>query len=293
MPIDENGIRADFIMDGDSTIKRMNIGRMYEQYINATSAMLSKRVKERMEVSSTDADVEEMWEMLIRYYEIVSPKMHAVLTGPSYLQSHRHHVTEVAKKGIYLHMPTDNPAEGPSMIVQLMQEFPLNITPVRYIGKSGRESVTVGNVLIGSLYIILLEKTGEDFSAVASSRLQHFGIPAKLTKQDRHAQYARAQPVRLAGETEVRLMAAYMGGKATAHLLEMSNNPPMHKHVVANILRSDTPTNIKEVVDMAQFPTRGSRSQTYTSHTLECAGITFDSKPYREIEPTVYREKEE
>lgn len=291
MPINADGIRADCIMDGDSTIKRMNIGRMYEQHLNATSHMLSEKVRTAMMADPSETTVQQCWEQLTRYYQIVSPAMHEVVTGPSYTQTPRHHVESVAQRGIYLYMPTDNQAYGPDMVTQLMAEYPVNITPVTYRGKSGQVSTTVHKVLIGSLYIILLEKTGEDYSAVASSKLQHFGIPAKLTKQDRYAQYARAQPVRLAGETEVRLMAAYMGGEATSHLLEMSNNPQMHKHVVANLLRADMPTNIKEVVDMSQFPTRGSRSQAYISHTLECAGIVFESKPYEEIEPTVYREE--
>lgn len=281
MPIDENGVRAHAIMDGDSTIKRMNIGRMYEHYINRTSSMLSDRVRAIMETSPSDENVEHCWDMLTKYYGIVSPRMHAVLTGSDYRQTHRYHVDAVVREGIYLYLPTDNPVEGPEMIEQLKQAFPLNITPVRYRGRSGNVVTTVDKVLIGSLYVILLEKTGDDFSAVASAKLQHFGIPAKLTKGDRYANYARTQPVRLPGETEVRLMVAYMGPEATARLLEMSNNPRMHKNVVMNLLRAEQPTNIQEVVDDFEFPIRASRSQTYISHVLQCAGIEFSFKPYQ------------
>lgn len=292
MPIDDNGIRADAIMDGDSTIKRMNIGRMYEHYTNATSVMITQYVRNALLLSRSDEVIEGLWNYVTRYYQIVSPRMYETLTGPSYPQTHRHHIESIDRDGIYLFMPTDNEVYGPEVITTLMKEYPLNKTPVTYRGRSGNVVRTVDSVLIGSLYVILLEKTGEDYSAVASSKLQHFGIPAKLTKSDRYAQYARAQPVRIAGETEVRLMASYMGGDATAYLLEQSNNPQMHKHVVANLLRSDTPTNMAEVVDPTQFPTRGSRAMTYISHTLQCAGIEFVSKPYQERDPTIYREHE-
>jgi DNA-directed RNA polymerase beta subunit len=37
MPVDQNGNRADIIMDPNSTVSRMNLGRVYEMYINITT----------------------------------------------------------------------------------------------------------------------------------------------------------------------------------------------------------------------------------------------------------------
>ena len=37
MPVDEEGNRADIVMDPNSRVNRMNIGGLTEQYINAAS----------------------------------------------------------------------------------------------------------------------------------------------------------------------------------------------------------------------------------------------------------------
>lgn len=278
MPMDAEGNRAEAIMDGDSTIKRMNIGRLYEQYINATSRHITNVVRRWMAEGKPDA-VDRSWLYLLGYYKIVSPRMYDLITGPSYTSTPKMHVDAVVKDGVYLYLPTDNPAYSPDIIKGLREHYPIHMGPVTYRGRSGNISTTDSNILIGSLYIMLLEKTGGDWSGVSSAKLQHFGIPARLTKYDKHSSPGRAQPVRITGESEVRLMAATIGGEATAELLEMSNNPALHKHVVANILRAEQPSNIKEIIDRKEIPRGGSRALVYVNHALECAGVRFEYKP--------------
>lgn len=287
MPVDLDGNRAEIIMDGDSTTKRMNIGRMYEQYINATSRHVSNVIRDGMK-SPTPETVIQLWNYLIEYYKIVSPRMYDIITGPQYLQQPRYHLECVAKDGIYLYLPTDNPAYSPDIIEQLREKYPITIGPVSFIGRSGNKVTTKSNVLIGSLYCVLLEKTGGDWSGVSSAKLQHYGIPARLTRQDKHSLPGRANPVRVAGESEVRLLSAVLGGDTVAELMELSNDPAAHKHLVANILRADQPTNIDEIIDRNIVPRGGSRSQVYVKHALQCAGIEFYKQDTTEIFPVVY-----
>lgn len=44
MPVDALGNRADIIQDPASTISRMNIGRLYEQYISQASRQLKQQI---------------------------------------------------------------------------------------------------------------------------------------------------------------------------------------------------------------------------------------------------------
>jgi len=274
MPIDAEGNRAECIMDGDSTIKRMNIGRLYEQYINATSRHVTNQVRKWME-NPTQENIEQAWNYVTGYYAITSPKMYNLITGPDYTEQPRYHLENVKKDGVYLWMPTDNPADSITMIQELRQHYPIQLGPVVYRGRSGNVVTTVSNVLIGSIYVMLLEKTGDDWSGVSSCKLQHFGIPARLTKHDKHSLPGRANPVRIMGESEVRLVAAAVGGDVAAELLEMSNSPATHKHIVANILRAERPTDIDVVVDRKVAPRGGSRALVYVNHALECAGVSF------------------
>lgn len=287
MPIDAEGNRADCIMDGDSTIKRMNIGRLYEQYINATSRHVTNKVRAWMQEMTAES-IGKAWEYVLGYYRIVSPRMYDLITGPSYTEQPRAHLEAIVKDGVYLYLPTDNPACSEDIVQQLRAHYPIHIGPIQYRGRSGNYITTVTPILIGTLYVMLLEKTGGDWSAVSSAKLQHFGIPARMTKNDKYSLPGRANPVRILGESECRLLAATIGGDATAELLEMSNSPQTHKHIVANVLRAEQPTNIEEIIDREIAPRGGSRSLIFVNHALQCAGIEFSYQPEVEVQPVIY-----
>lgn len=290
MPVDQNGVRAECIMDGDSTIKRMNIGRLYEQYINATSEMVTNRVREWM-VNPTDENIAAAWTYVLRYYEIVSPIQFQLITGPNYVQTPRAHLEYLVKKGIYLYIPPNNPVDNPTMIQTLRSEYPIHIGPVTYRGRSGNVVTTTENILIGSLYVMLLEKTGEDFSGTSVARLQHFGIPARMTKGDKYSMPGRGNPVRITGEAENRSLAACIGGDYTAELMEMSNSPGTTKAILTNLVRSEKPTAIKEIVDRKKVSALNSRSKAFVDHTLQCAGIEFVQNSSVEHSPVIYTER--
>jgi hypothetical protein len=287
MPRDMMGNVAEIIMDAISTIKRMNLGRLYEQYINATSWYVSRRVREIMQ-TETKETIQQAWDYLIGYYRICSPRMYEMLTGPSYLSTQRYHVERVVAAGVYLYIPTDNPADSTEIIRQLLQFYPVPIGPIQYRGRSGNMRTTKENIIIGSLYIMLLEKTGVDWSGVSSAKLQHFGIPARLTNRDKNSSPGRNQPVRLLGEDEVRLFSATVGPDTTAELLEMSNNPVTHKHIVTNILHAEHPTNIENIVDRTVVPRGNSRPLVFIRHMLQCGGMEFVYKPAMDMPASIY-----
>lgn len=292
MPVDTQGNRAEVIMDGDSIIKRMNLGVLYEQYYNAVSRDVSKRVRQMFgldpfgfelpkgwERQLDSKTVESAWEYLMGYYKIVSPRMYDLMTTGPYKGTHLSHVTEVIKDGVYVYIPTDNPAESVEVVKQLNQHYPPHIGPLTYRGRSGNVVTTEKNIMIGSIYMILLEKTGSDWSGVASSKLQHFGIPAKLTKFDKFSAPGRGQPVRMMGETEVRLTTAAAGGEVVADILDQSNNPATHKEILTNILRADQPTNIQKVIDRRKYPIGNGRNLVFIRHIMECSGNRFIYTP--------------
>lgn len=292
MPVDSRGNRADIITDGDSTIKRMNLSRMYEQYINASSRDLSEDIRKdfgyeknstdfsRLKVMTMDSKLDKLYKStfnkLLKYYNIISPmmkeKVDQLAVDPNY---HKEHVNSIIKDGIYIWFPTNNPVNTVEMINKLRKEFPIEIGPVTYRGRSGNLVTTKSNVLIGSLYIMLLEKTGQDWSAVNSAKLQHFGIPAKLTNADKHSTPARNNPVRILGESEVRLFCSTVSGDVTTEILDQSNNPIAHKAIVSNILTAEKPTNINKVIDRTEIPRGKSRALVYMKHILQCAGVEF------------------
>lgn len=294
MPTDENGNRTDVVIYGGGSIKRMNMGRFYEHYLNACSRDLTHRIRKAfgmdphtppitmqlIQAKNNAEMVNWAWNKLLDYYQIVAPRQYALLCHDAEPERHARYVMEVLRAGIYLWIPPDNPVDNLEMAKCLMaSEFAAHYGKVTYRDNAGRLVTTNQNVLIGSMYMILLEKTGDDWSGAASVKTQHFGVPAKLNASDKQTTPGRQAPVRGLGESETRSFVTYVGPEPTMELLDQSNNPQTHRAVVEAILNAPQPTNIDKVVDRQQIPFGGSRPVCLANHINMCRGIEFVYKP--------------
>jgi hypothetical protein len=104
-------------------------------------------------------------------------------------------------------------------------------------------------VRIGSVYIILLEKIADDWTAISSGKTQHYGVLSQVTNADKYALPYRAQSIRAWGEAEKRLLAAYVGPRTAAEIMDRNNNPETHKQILNAILEAAEPTDIYNTVD--------------------------------------------
>jgi hypothetical protein len=268
MPVDSDGNRAELILDGDSTIKRMNIGRLYEHWVNACSRDVRKRVVKYLNAGGT---LEEVWQYLLSYYHTVSPLMGDAFDRGEYVGTPADHVRTVVEDDIRLWIPPDSPANPIEMVKRTRDYFPPTFGPVIYAGGIK----TIKPVLIGSLYILVLEKTGVDWSGVSSAKLQHFGIPARVSNADKHSTPGRNNPIRILGEAEIRFINAVVGSDVSADLVDQANSPTTHKVVVNRLLTAEKPTNIQEIINRRETPLGKSRSNLFVNHILECAGMEF------------------
>lgn len=277
MPVDADGNRADFIMDPNATISRMNLGRLYEQYFNGASRDVRKRILKVLHpeqvMTAPQELIDEQFEYLVQYYSCYSTRMESWFRNN--LIDKRQHLKRILKHGIYLYMPPDNEKEIRGIVKELEQKFPQTYGPVTYIGNSGRRVTTKNPVRIGSLYIMLLEKTGEDWTAVSSGMLQHFGVLAPIPKSLRYAKPSRTQAIRAIGETEARIYASYVGPRTTVDILDRNNSITTHEAVVDSILEAQNPTNIDKAVDRNKVPLGNSRPLQIIKHVGQCAGWYF------------------
>jgi hypothetical protein len=289
MPIDDNGNRADVIMAMHPVWNRMIPASTYEPYINATSREVTKAVRNICTGGMTKQNVEQAWDYVMRYLEIVSPPMAQGYQSETYTANHDALIQEILTEelGLRVWAPPNNPAEVLVVIDRLSREFPIPITPVTFKGRSGNIVRTKSPVLIGSMYMMMLEKTGADFSGVGSGKVQLFGILARLTNFDKYSTPVRQQPVRLPDESTTRLGMSVVG-PVWAELIEYSNDPATHQHIVDTILRADHPTDIKKVVDRSVVTAGRSRANLYINHVLECQGVELVRKPDSAQRQTVY-----
>lgn len=122
MPVDADGNRAELIMDGLSTIKRMNVSRCTEQYLNACGRDVAKKVRAMMSDPKAYTK-EDINNYLLPFYQLVCPKMIDMVTDDKGMLTDAH-LQAVFDDGIYLWQPTDNDVEIMDAIKKLNEYYP-------------------------------------------------------------------------------------------------------------------------------------------------------------------------
>lgn len=309
MPVDEQGNRAYILMDGGATVSRQNLGRLYEQGYNAASRDLTKEfcnlfgteypdihghklnMADRLRVTeaykSNNQAAWAAWNRFRRFISVVSPKQdlfygHVESQGPEKVAEH---MISILEDGIYIYHPSNNDPELPDVVDIIEQEFMPHISPVTYRDDSGEFVTSIEPILIAQIYFILLEKTGDDWTAVSSGKLQNFGILSHINNQDKYSAPWRQQSIRAWGETETAIGVSYMGWEAMAELIDRNNNIAAHRMGVYSILRSRNPTNIPVLVDRAKIPYGNAKPLELVKHLAVCNGWQFTHSAYQEMEP--------
>lgn len=270
MPVDDNGIRADMIVDGSGTNRRMNYGRFNEQYINA----VTHHIWQTIVGLSSQGKQKEATDILFEYYRIIAPLMYEKSLEILPTETDKiNHMLEVIQEGVTLWIPQNTPGIGSENIRKLIDRFPLPMTHVTYTDDCGRRVRTVKPVCIGSLYTIALEKIGDDWGATSIPKRQHHGIPGKLTDADKSSLPWRNQAFKVFGESEVRLMMGTMDPEFVASIINFPNNPAMCMDVANSILTAPQPTNIFMAADYAKYASIPGRASQYFNHILNVTGI--------------------
>lgn len=292
MPVDEKGVRADMIMGPEARTNRMNIGGLYEHYINAASWEVAEKVRKDFgiprgtkgvvnkikEIHQSKPELfNQTWEYVLKYYRIIAP-MQAYFydSGKIDIGGIYDNLETIVNDMVYLYLPPEYAVDYIKAVPQIEEHVKPHYGPVTYTGYSGKQVKTKTKVRIGAMYIMLLEKTADDWSAVASGKVQHFGFLAQIGKSDKYSEPLRQQPIKGAGETEGRLLMAYCGARAMAETMDRNNNPSVHKEMVFNILESKSPSNINTIVDRNKFVFGKSKGIQMFHHLLECVGIKLE-----------------
>lgn len=270
---DEMGNVADLIVDDNSVIKRLIKGKLHEHYIGASRRDTTTRIREMVKPYGKkipDEVYEEVWDYLLGFYKIVSPIFYQKIG--ELRPNIKKHVDEVIKNGIYVYLPTNSPVGYMDVVRLLKQYYPACQSQLEFIDYLGRPKKTVNKHIIGQIYYMLLEKLGNDFSAVASARLQHYGLPSKLSTANKHDNPIKATPVRF-GESEFRLFVATAGGYAAADLADRSTNIDVHNQILTNLLQAEKPTDVYSLVDRNQLPIGNGYIHRIIHHKFRTCGM--------------------
>ncbi len=278
MPVTEDGVRADIIMDNNSTISRMNLGKLYEQYLSQCCVNINKHVKHCFD--NNEANYNDLHAYILGFLKITSPKQYEVFNQLNNSQI-KEYIDELRTEPFRLFFPVDNPVDHMGVIKDIENSiYQPHLGKVSYVGLDGERCVTKKNVRIAPVYIMVLQQIADSWLAVSSSSLQHFGIPGPTTKSQKFAKPYKANPVRNVGETESRVFAAYMGREAIAEMMDRNLNVNVHKDIYKQLLTADKPTNIDNLVDRNVTPLGDHRTLKIFDHLTISAGFktTYESE---------------
>lgn len=292
MPVDENGNRADVVVYGNSTINRTNLGRWQEQFINAAArdhlthafrrelGWNHQQRPTRQQVLSAcnnTAWVEDAFARTLEFYHLVTPRQARAMDAHPHP---RQHIEHILMDGVYLNIPPDNEISEANVLRRLKaSRFCPHYGKITYTNNVGEVVTSDRPALIGEVYMMLLEKTGEDYSAGASVKVQHFGVPAKLSQQDRNSTPAKETSVRGIGESESRALLSTIGQEPVMEALEQSSSPRIHREVMRRIVTEERPMQIARVIDREKFPFGYSRPVNLNKNIFSCRGMKFVFKP--------------
>jgi hypothetical protein len=271
MPVSEDGVRADIVMDNNSTVSRMNLGKLYEQYLGQCTSNITKHVKTQLNRSTNN--YEELHNYILGFLRITSPIQYDHFSNLNNKEI-KEYIDDIYEKEFRLFYPVDNPVDSVNLINELENSiYQPHLGKVKYTGLDGVECVTKDKCRIGPMYIMVLQQIADNWLAVSSSSLQHFGIPGPTTKSQKFAKPYKANPVRNVGETESRVFASYMGREAIAELMDRNLNVNSHKDIYRKILTADKPTDIERLVDREEIPLGQHRTLKIFDHLTISAGF--------------------
>lgn len=275
MPIDEYGNRVHLIMSGNAMLRRTNYNRKFEHYVNAARRDVQTRI-----IDMLDRDkYQEAWEYLSGFFKGSSSMwLDAIELSHATDRQRYDFLDELRHTPLRMQIPHDRPEMMCEIEDWIEKYYPPNRSKLTLTLPDGTRKPTVDNFIVGDLYVIRLDKTGRDASAISAGKFQHFGTISKQHSRDRNRRPVREHPIKFMGESEARHLEAYVGDNITAEIHDRSNNPIVADEVVKSILMTDTPTNIVEAVDRTKFPLGNNRAMAILYHVLECEGCGFTTE---------------
>lgn len=276
MPMTQDGQIADVV--SEPSIGRMNVGRLYEPYINASGKPALEAVCELLGVptySTVDLtgnpNIQEAFDLLNYYYAHFNPDMD--MRGNMSLQDMQTNLEHVVRYGTYVIIPTNNPYKLRDIQKCLSQSmFAPKIEPMWISNSNGEKSLTKQNVLMGQLYMVLLQQTGSNWSATSSARVQMHGLICPKNRDTKTSRPYTDQGVRFWGQSEGRIATSYMGKDFAAVNHDLNNNPQLHEHVCRVIASAPNPMQIENVRAGFDFSECGNVPVNMMNHYLAAFG---------------------
>jgi len=300
MPVDADGNRADIIMDPGSTISRLNIGRLYERYISASSRKAKKHVMDNigdaLETRNESVILDIFNKYVLAYVKIFGNEQYESYNS-AYVNNEIDNIIEVLQEIIdeelYVYSNIEDEIKSFELVLLIEQTiFAPPYGPVTY-RLDGVTHTTKDNVMIAPMYILLLNKLADSLLTTSSAKVNHWGLPIGVSKAEKHRLPHKNSPLRSIGETESRIYGSYGGRRFLAELLDRGASTDTHSLVYKHLLSCKKPTDVKQLINRVEHP-YGSHKALEIINTLFQSvgmGIVYTKDKNRFVNPTDKKDK--
>lgn len=225
-PVDDNGCRAEILVDSTTVFNRMNFGQWYTQFFNRGGVLITQRIQQS--IANGDTDYNKHYEYLTGYLRDINFKWADELDKlHSDTYSRKSLIEETIKQGgPYIQLSPFTKGIDQYLIKRLTEKYNIGKTPVEFnmVDKRGHKKHirTKRPVMIApnywfSLYIIPHVRTSglgyvsQYYSPVRAGSLAKLQSPISQT------------PIRI-GEDEIRNIVMVSGSETAARILGMYAN---------------------------------------------------------------------
>lgn len=247
MPVDENGTRADVIIDPLGIPARMNMGNPLEGYLTHNVIVNQRRVNEMID---SDASMEEIDEYVAGYLDLWDNGQMEI-----YLNASTEGRLEYARN-LRIILTVEN-RKIPYLIAKDIMESKYATTVNKFwIHDNGERKLVKSPIAMQTNYMLLLYKTGDNWLAANATYINKLGIPVAASKNKKKMLPYNFTPLKLS-ISEGRMYPAFAGREAMAELRDRSTNYESQQAIIRSILEADEPMKIKRHIDRDKHPFGG------------------------------------
>lgn len=273
MPVDDYGTVADIIIAPEAVVNRMNLGQLYEQFINFVAGCVMRRWEERQ------YDDEQQFEDLLGFFadvnEVYADLVARTVNTPKRIKQY---MREIRKRGYpILVIPPTLETITPEWVEYMVKKYDVKPTPVEFNqldsdGNVIRRVRTIRPMWIARKYIYILCKIPHARSC-GMTYVNQLGVPVRAKHKKAKSQSPIGMvPIRL-GEDEYRLLTMAIGKLSYRILTMYANSPEATNALNEQLLTMDRPTRLDWLDFDEDQLTKSNTMLAVTNQLLTVCGI--------------------
>lgn len=290
MPVNDYGVRADMVIGPEAVINRMNVGQLYEQFINAIAGSVLRRMSQM-------GTVEDQYQHLIGFIEDVNPAYGRIVRNQTsdYKRRERFVRETMRKDLIVLVVPPFLNTISEQWVLDIRDKYQEYPTPVEYNlrdadGNLLRRVRTHKPVWIGKKYVYILCKIPHARSC-GMSYVNQLQVPIRIKTKKHKSQYPIGLvPIRL-GEDENRNIKMAVGKMAYRILSLYANSPEATQMLTEDLLTHPKPTQLNWVDINEEGMAKTNMMIKSYRHMLTTCGIDSENVLMTEDEEKILKER--